>query len=215
MFPFPCGWWTCTIILFDYFNLSLINSFCIIRFSLLLLINSFNIIWFSLLITHQLLLYYLIIPIIYYASSQFVFIYLFLSLSHISFWMADANAIIISVLLFITHQHFLYYLIITIITLIISVYFIFFFPHIFHFWWLMQMPYIISVLLFVTHEHIITHKHLLMVDAMFISSFFLSRLTFVQFGIHSVVSSYAWFILFYFVLHLLGLHIFHHVHPTL
>ena len=73
-------------------------------------------------------MYYLIIPIIYYASSQFVFIYLFLSLSHISFWMADANAIIISVLLFITHQHFLYYLIITIITLIISVYFILFFP---------------------------------------------------------------------------------------
>ena len=47
------------------------------------------------------------------------------------------------------------------------------------------------------------------------SSFFLSRLTFVQFGIHSVVSSCAWFILFYFVLPLLGLHIFHHVHPTL
>ena len=32
------------------------------------------------------------------------------------------------------------------------------------------------------------------------SSYFLSRLTFVQFGIHLVVSSYAWFILFYFVL---------------
>ena len=39
---------------------------------------------------------------------------------------------IIPVLLFITHQHFLYYLIITIITLIISVCFILFFPHIFH-----------------------------------------------------------------------------------
>ena len=39
------------------------------------------------------------------------------------------------------------------------------------------------------------------------SSYFSSRLTFVQFGIHSVVSSYAWFILFYFVLPLLGLHI--------
>ena len=65
------------------------------------------------------------------------------------------------------------------------------------------MPYIISVLLFVTHEHIITHQHLTL------CSFhpFLSRLTFVQFGIHSVVSSYAWFILFYFVLPLLGVHI--------
>ena len=40
------------------------------------------------------------------------------------------------------------------------------------------------------------------------SSYFLSRLTFVQFGIHSVVSSYAWFICFYFVLPLQGLHIF-------
>ena len=39
-----------------------------------------------------------------------------------------------------------------------------------------------------------------MVDAMFIFIlFFLSRLTFVQFGFHSVVSSYAWFILFYCV----------------
>ena len=50
-------------------------------------------------------------------------------------------------------------------------------------------------------EHIITHQHFFcffVVDAMFISSFFLSRLTFVQFGILSVVSSYAWFI--YFIL---------------
>ena len=39
-----------------------------------------------------------------------------------------------------------------------------------------------------------------MVDAMFIFIlFFLSRLTFVQFGFHSVVSTYAWFILFYCV----------------
>ena len=132
MLPFPCGWWTCTIILFDYFNLSLINSFCINWFSLLLLINSFNIIWFSLLITHQLLLYYLIIPIIYYASSQFVFIYLFLSLSHFSFWMAYANAIYHSSLIIYYSSTLLYYLIITIITLIISVCFILFFPHIFH-----------------------------------------------------------------------------------
>ena len=154
MFLFPCGWWTCTVILFDYFNLSLINSFCSSWFSLLLLIYSFSIIWFSLRITHQLLLYYLIIPIIYYASFQFVFIYLFLPFityfildgwwkchisfqyyyfllintfvlfdhhyyyidhlslffifsSHISLLMADANAkiYIISVFLFITHQH--------------------------------------------------------------------------------------------------------------
>ena len=129
---------------------------------------------------------------------------------------------IIPVLLFITHQHFLYYLIITIITLIISVCLILFFPHIFHFWWLMPMPYIISVLLFVTHEHIITHQHFFFFFLFFLwltlcsfHPFFLSRLTFVRFGIHSVVSSYAWFILFYFVLPLLGLHIFHHVHPTL
>ena len=60
-----------------------------------------------------------------------------------------------------------------------------------------------------SHQHIF--PPLWMVDAMFIFIlFFLSRLTFVQFGIHSVVSSYAWFILFYCVYTF-----FHHVHPTL
>ena len=90
----------------------------------------------------------------------------------------------------------------------------------------MPMPYIISVLLFLTHEHIITHQQFVFAWTMLISHiiqvllfithklilfflintfsphfgwFFLSRLTFVQFGFHSVVSSYAWFILFYCV----------------
>ena len=119
-------------------------------------INDIYIIWFSLLITHQLLLYCLIIPIIYYASSQFVFIYWFLSfITYFNFGWLMQMPYIIPVLLLITHQHFLYYLIITIITLIISVCFYFtFFPHIFQFWLLMLMPYIIPVVLYITHEHI-------------------------------------------------------------
>ena len=221
MFPFPCGWWTCTIILFDYFNLSLINSFCIIWFSLLLLINSFNIIWFSLLITHQLLLYYLIIPIIYYASSQFVFIYLFLSLSHISFWMADANAIYHSSLiiyysstLFVLFDHHYYY------TDHLSLFNFIFSSHISLLMADANAIYHFSLIIcYSWTEHIITHQHffvlfLFFVDAMFISSFFISSY------FRSVWHPFSCFILrmvyfFYFVLPLLGLHIFHHVHPTL
>ena len=77
---------------------------------------------------------------------------------------------------------------------------------VFLFAWTMQISHIIPVLLFITHQFIFlfyffssTHPPppLWMVDAMFIFIlFFLSRLTFVQFGIHSVVSSYAWFICF-------------------
>ena len=59
-----------------------------------------------------------------------------------------------------------------------------------------------------------------MVDANFIFILvFLSRLTFVQFGIHSVVSSGTHGLfdlkLFYLLYVAFTLHIFHHVHPTL
>ena len=122
MFLFPCGWWTCTIILFDYFNWSLINSFCMNWFSLLLLINSFSIILLSLLITNcvtclstyvlyglrvwnkdvLLLLLLLLVNSFWIIWSSLLFDTLYLSLflfirsyllSHISFWMADENAI--------------------------------------------------------------------------------------------------------------------------
>ena len=157
-------------------------------------------------------MYYLIIPIIYYASSQFVFIYLFLSLSHISFWMADANAIYHSSLiiyysstLFVLFDHHYYY------TDHLSLFNFIFSSHISLLMADANAIYHFSLIIcYSWTEHIITHQIFVVfvfVDAMFISSFFLSRLTFVQFGIHSVVSSYAWFFYFYFVLPLLGLHI--------
>ena len=49
----------------------------------------------------------------------------------------------------------------------------------------------------------------------FSSYFFYLVLLSLSLASFQLFSSYAWFILFYFVLHLLGLHIFHHVHPTL
>ena len=109
--------------------------------------------------------------------------------------MADANAIYHSGLI-ITHQHFLYHLIITIITLIISVCFIFYFSsHIsllmadanssftiyystllkkkkfYLFAWMMLSSHIIQVLLFITHQLISSSTHLpplLLGDATFI-----------------------------------------------
>ena len=128
---FPCGWWTCTIILFDYFYLSLINQIC-----------------------HQLILYYLILIIIYYYSSTLfvlfdhpycllrfisVCFYLFVLIFYHIFnfgWLMQMPYII-SVLLFITHQHLFllfdhhYYY-----TDHLSLFLFYFFPHIFHFWWL-------------------------------------------------------------------------------
>ena len=94
---------------------------------------------------------------------------------------------IISVLLFLTHEH--------IIT-----------HQQFVFAWTMLISHIIQVLLFITHKLILfflintfsPHFGWLTLCS-FSSYFFLSRLTFVQFGFHSVVSSYAWFILFYCV----------------
>ena len=133
MFPFPCGWWTCAIILFDYFNWSRINSFSIIWCSLLLLINSFNIIlifitYYSstpfVLFDHP---YYLLRFISVFFFFFFFFLLFFFSYPYHIFnvgWLMQMPYIT-PVLLFITHQHFLYYLIINIITLIISVYFIF------------------------------------------------------------------------------------------
>ena len=153
-----------------------------VPFSLWLMNMYHNIIWLFLFITHQLILYYLILTKYYYSSTHSILFdshYLLLINSfciiwssllfttlHLSLFLFICSYLyhifhfgwlmqmpyIIPVLLFITHQPFLYYLIITIITLIISVCLILFFPHIFHFWWLMPMPYIISVLLFVTHE---------------------------------------------------------------
>ena len=157
--------------------------------------NGHLLIWLA---AHQFILYYLIITIIYYSSSQFVFIYFFSFWfsSHILFLMADANAIYLSPKsyylllintfritwssLFTSHHH---------------TFFFFFFPHILQFWWLMLMPCIIQVLLFITHlfimssTHIFPHFGWLMLTSF--SSYFLSHLTFVQSGIHSVVSSYA------------------------
>ena len=157
--------------------------------SLWLMNMYYNIIWLFYFITHQLILYYLIL-ITYHSSthsvlfdshylllinsfciiwSSLLFTMLHLSLflficsyllSHISFWMADANVIYHSSLniyysstLFVLFgDHYLHW----------SSQFVLFlvFPHIFHFWWLMLMPYIIPVLLFITHEHIITYQHI-------------------------------------------------------
>ena len=107
------------IILFDYPNLLLINSFCIIWLSLFLLITS---IWYHLFL------------IIYFSSTHFV--------------------------LFDHH----YYL----------VYFLFFFPHIFHFRWLMLMQYIIQVLLFITLQlnlfYFISHIYFLINTFFFYTS---------------------------------------------
>ena len=63
-----------------------------------------------------------------------------------------------------------------------------------------KVSYLLRVLLFVTHGQntflpINTFLFFLLTLCSF-HPFFLSRLTFVQFGIHSVVSSYAWFIFF-------------------
>ena len=84
------------------------------------------------------------------------------------------------------------------------------------------MPYIISVLLFVTHGQ----NTLLPINTFFVFVFVL--LTLCSFHPFFFISSYfrsVWhpfscfilrmFFFFNFVLPLLGLHIFHHVHPTL
>ena len=162
--------------------------------------------------------------IIYYSSTLFVLfdhpyyytdhlsLFYFIFSSHISLLMADANAIYhFSLIMYYSSTHyysstlffticfcmddanFTYHLSLIIYYSSTNFLILFFLINTFpppHFGWLMPCS--------------------------FSSLFFLSRLTFVQFGgIHSVLSSYAWFILFYFVLPLLGLHIFHHVHPTL
>ena len=223
MFLFPCGWWTCTVILFDYFNLSLINSFCISWFSLLLLINSFSIIWLSLLITHYLLLinsFCTIWSSLLFTTlhlSLFLFICSYL-LSHISFWMADGNAIYHSCIIIFYSSTLLYYLIITIITLINTFFFTICFC--------MDdanFTYHPSLIIYYSSTHFLILFFLIKtfpptLDGWCYVHFHpivLFRLTFVQFGILSVVSSYAWFIWFYFVLPLMGLRIFHHAHPTL
>ena len=65
---------------------------------------------------------------------------------------------IIPVLLCITNQHILYYLIITIIYYSSPKFVLFcsyFLSHIFNFWWLMLMPYTNPVLFFITNQHIL------------------------------------------------------------
>ena len=98
---------------------------------------------------------------------------------------------IISVLLFLTHEH-------------IITHQHFFFLHNLFCMDDANFTYHPSLIINYSTHFIFSHQHIFpplwMVDAMFIFIlFFLSRLTFVQFGIHSVVSSYAWFILFYCV----------------
>ena len=152
--------------------------------------------------------------------------------------------------LFVLFDHHYYY------TDHFSLFYFYFFPHIFHFRWLMQMPHIIPVLLFITHEHSITHQdifftivfawtmltsHIIQV-LLFITHqlifFFLINTSpprptldgwcYVQFhpSFYLVLLSFSLsscqlfhpthgLFLFYFALPLLGLHIFHDVHPTL